>query len=958
MSGLLERDAELRRIARALERARDGHGGALIVGGPAGIGKSALLAEARAAAEAGGAVVLRARGAELEREFGFGVVRQLYEPRLAAAPPDARAEWLEGAAGLAVRLLGLPGAGATPDPAAVAPDPSFAILHGLYWLCAQLATEAPLCLVVDDAHWADTASLRYLAFLLGRLDELRVTLLLGLRLAEPGAAADLVRALAADPAAELIEPPPLSERAVARLVADGLQAEPAPAFAAACHRATGGVPFLVDQLIRALGDDGVPPTAEAAPRLEDIGSRSVGRWVLLRLGRLPRPAGQLARAVAVLEVADPAQAAELAGLDRDEAGRAADALAAAGILQSGWPLQFVHPVVRRAIYDEIGSGERADGHRRAARLLVAAGAPAERVAEHLLAGEPAAEPWVVEHLWAAARTATGNGAADSAVAYLDRALVEPPAEEQRSALLLELGLAELTAGRDGAFAHLGAAVEAAPDTEPQVTAALVHGLALARENRFAEGIEVLDRVAAAVPEGGELLGGALEILAVGIAMLDVEMTEAHRGRLEAARRRATDLDAAPRELRALAGLIAVQSNEPAEVAAGLARRAVDGVIAEMPEATDLPFLQQAAVTLLWTEHHEELGPLLDAAIEQGRAIGDPSLFAGPLAYRGLMALHRGDLRAAEADARTALEATGLPAPALYRVLNVAVAVESLVEQGELEAAEALLGPVDSEVEIKASVTATTRLSRARLRLIQRRFDESLADATGAGDVARRLGFDGPGWLPWRACAVPALLALGRQEEATRLAAEDVELARAFGAPRTLGIALHGQGLAAGEAGEASLRQAIELHERAGAALDRARSLCALGALLRRTKRRAEGRELLREALDVAHRAGARPMADVAETEVRATGARPRRVVLTGLEALTASERRVAELAAEGLTNRQIAQSLFVTARTVEGHLTGVFRKLDVSSRADLGAALTATATGAARTAAPGDAAPA
>src|SRR4051812_26181554 len=138
MSGLLERDAELRRIARALERAGDGRGGALIVGGPAGIGKSALLAEARAAAEGGGAVVLRARGAELEREFGFGVVRQLFEPRLAAAPPDARAESLERAGGLAVRRPGPPAGGAPPGPAAGAPDPSFAVLHGLYWLCAQL----------------------------------------------------------------------------------------------------------------------------------------------------------------------------------------------------------------------------------------------------------------------------------------------------------------------------------------------------------------------------------------------------------------------------------------------------------------------------------------------------------------------------------------------------------------------------------------------------------------------------------------------------------------------------------------------------------------------------------------------------------------------------------------------------------------------------------------------------
>ena len=122
-------------------------------------------------------------------------------------------------------------------------------------------------------------------------------------------------------------------------------------------------------------------------------------------------------------------------------------------------------------------------------------------------------------------------------------------------------------------------------------------------------------------------------------------------------------------------------------------------------------------------------------------------------------------------------------------------------------------------------------------------------------------------------------------------------------------------------------------------LDHARSLVDLGALLRRANKRSEARDVLRQALDSAHRLGARPLAERAETELRATGARPRRVVLTGLEALTASERRVAELAAQDLTNREIAQQLFVTARTVEGHLTSVFRKLRITSRDELSAAL-------------------
>jgi AAA ATPase domain len=137
------------------------------VEGQAGIGKTALLAVARGAAAGEGFGVMRARGAELEREFAFGVVRQLFEPVVAGASQEERSQLLDGPPGVAARLLGLPGlGGAIATAAPIAPDPSFAVLHGLYWLCANLAARHPVALIVDDAHWADGASLRFLAFLL------------------------------------------------------------------------------------------------------------------------------------------------------------------------------------------------------------------------------------------------------------------------------------------------------------------------------------------------------------------------------------------------------------------------------------------------------------------------------------------------------------------------------------------------------------------------------------------------------------------------------------------------------------------------------------------------------------------------------------------------------------------------------------------------------------------------
>ena len=206
----------------------------------------------------------------------------------------------------------------------------------------------------------------------------------------------------------------------------------------------------------------------------------------------------------------------------------------------------------------------------------------------------------------------------------------------------------------------------------------------------------------------------------------------------------------------------------------------------------------------------------------------------------------------------------------------------------------------------------------------------------------------PCLLPWRSDAALAQLALGDRDAARRLSDEELVLARDFGAPRALGVALRAAGLVAGDVGgELLLREAVEVLAGRDTRLEQARALTDLGALLRRSNRRVDAREPLRQALDAAHRAGAGPLADRAETELRATGARPRRVLLTGHEALTASERRIAELAAEGLTNREIAQNLFVTARTVEGHLTNVFHKLDINARAELPAALRTTAATAA-----------
>jgi DNA-binding CsgD family transcriptional regulator len=561
----------------------------------------------------------------------------------------------------------------------------------------------------------------------------------------------------------------------------------------------------------------------------------------------------------------------------------------------------------------------------------------------LLLTEPAADEWVVERLVDAARVAIRHGAPEAAAAFLRRALAEPPQGELFD-LLLELGAAEASAGVDGWVEHLQAAVEAAPDAAAAALAARVLASALNRDQRHAQAVAVLDRAASVLEPVDGALALFLEAAAVVDALNDPVTAASMGSRAEALRERARADSEAPPDVLAAAAFSSVLANEPAGVGAELAGRAL-ALMGETLFRGEAPWPSSAlfartALSLLWAEHYPRVRPLLDDSIAQARVTGDSGRLSVGLGTRSWLALRRGDLRAAEADARTALAAGELPAPPLYRVLNRGLLVEALVEQGELETAEQGLAGVDGEAQ-GGSLTATVlRFARGRLRFEQGRAGEALEDFTAVGERLTAGRVSCPSFLPWRSAAALVQALLGDNEEAVRLAQEELDLAEAFGAPRTLGVARRACGLVTGgDRGQQLLREAIEAFDRGDAALERARALADLGAALRRRNHRSEAREPLREALDAAHRLGAARLSDYAETELRATGARPRRVVLTGVDSLTASERRVAELASQNLTNREIAQTLFVTSRTVEGHLTSVFRKLRLDSRQELSAAL-------------------
>ena len=384
---------------------------------------------------------------------------------------------------------------ASPDEGAPTGDASFAALHGLYWLALNLAAERPLLLEVDDLQWCDRPSLRFLAYLVRRLEGQPVLVTASVRTGDPPTDAALLAEIANDPATAHVRPGPLSEDAVGQLVARRLGAEPDRLFREACHRTTGGNPLLVRQLLNALETESVKPDAAHADVVRAIGSRAVSSSVLLRLARLPGEAAAVARAVAVLgEGADLAPVAGVSGLDEAQVAGAMAALARAEILRPEPPPGFVHPLVRDAVYHGLPLGERELLHARAARVLRDTGASLDQVAGQLMHTPRRGDADAARLLHEAGLAAFARGAVDNSVSYLRRALDEPPPPEVRPQLLLDLGEVEaLTRGPDGAR-HLREAYEgldrrrpARPRRERARPHPPVHGLAGRRRRRRSPG---------------------------------------------------------------------------------------------------------------------------------------------------------------------------------------------------------------------------------------------------------------------------------------------------------------------------------------------------------------------------------------------------------------------------------------------------------------------------------------
>jgi DNA-binding CsgD family transcriptional regulator len=805
---------------------------------------------------------------------------------------------------------------------------SFAILHSLYWLTVTLAADSPLMIAVDDLHWCDEPSLRFLSYLVHRLEGLGVALLCTVRPRERQARTPLVSGIVADPAARLVRPGPLSIEATARLVSEGLGGSADEMFATACHTSTSGNPLLLKELIGMMQIEGVLPDSGQVSAVTALGPRAVSHAVLVRLGRVTDDALRLARAASVVPAGgDLALLASLAELEVGDAAAAASALVAAEILSDDAEPRFVHPLVGQAIYEDMPTPDRSLAHERAARLLRERGSPAGAVAAHLALAPAGGREWVCDVLQEAARQSLRAGSPASAVHYLARALAEPAPPERRAGLLLELGSAEAMLDSSSAIDHLTQAFEQGGDgVTVRAAAAVTLARTLLFYGRPDESVALIRRASAEMEPGADVRLGleALELMAM------VYGTERPPSAQRLRRRLTSGAGPGAKMLAAVVSRQLAYGGGNADECVRLAFDALEG--GELI-AADNSFLSVTAILTLVRADRSEADDAWDELLHESRVRGSLVAKAGCSLWRAYASLRRGELDDVEELLESALEEFWLlGAGTLPRAHHAGFLSGVLRERGDLAGARRVLEAV--KVPRDASDHARYWLDAlAELLLAEERFEEAVRVAE---TMERRFALlANPFDTPARLHRAVALYHLGRHEDGLALAVESLELARRWGAPGTVSRALRVLGTLERAEGLGHLRDAVDAAAGSVARLEYAKALVALGTSLRRARRPADARDPLRRGLASADALGATALVARARHELRAAGARPRTAALTGPAALTSAERRVAERAAVGQTNRAIAEALFVTTKTIELHLRNAYRKLGVSSRGQL-----------------------
>lgn len=918
---LVERDAEIAALADLVEAAVQRRGGSARVLGAAGLGKTAMVRSlAHHATERGARVWLTSAG-QLESRIPFGVVRRLLDRPVRALDQESRSRLEEGPSRVALTHLWPRSPGDSGD----APGPGD-MTHSLGWLVEELVEAGPpVVLVIDDAQWADEESLLFLDLLRERLAGLAAAVVVSAR-DEVADRSPALAALIADRDAAVLRLAPLSPRGVDTVLSEAWASTPAE-VAAAVSEVTGGNPFLLHALADALTE--VAGTLDAA-LVRNVVPESVVDLVLARLASLPADEQALARAVAVLDAGSLPVAAALAGLDPTEAAGAADSLRRTGLLAEGGVLRFRHALLRSAVDALLGPDTRDRLHRAAARLLVSAAAPDRAAAAaHLLSASGAGDPWSVELLRSSAAEALALGAPQSAVALLRRAVDEPPPPAELAAVTFELGQAELRTFDPDCATTLARSYALATTPPDRAARALVLAAAYGFAGRHAEATDVLAEARAAIAGTDRELELTLFASWAAVALLLPDrVAEARRALAEVGE--LAGASAAERLVIIQQLYVAASTNEPAPVIRTLAGRVIGD--------WDSPEQHPETGDWVWPRlfvgrigDYDAVRRLTDHGLAHASASGSVVGMIAANFVRAFTEYDAGAFPVAEQHYRAMLEHHdgGL----LIQLLGHSGLAQTLSRQGRHREARDVLAQFPEELDPRTPSSGAALIWHARAVVAHGEGDHlnALAATEQLGALLTRLGADSPTWVSWRPLAIDPLRSLGRIDEARALATEHLALCERSEVRHLIGEAL----CLVGTVTESQV-EAIGLARRgvamlAGTGADFRAGTCSLvlGSMLRRSGSKAEARQYLRTAIDVLTECGADGVADFAADELAATGVRLTRA---DQRRLTPSERRVAELVLRGLSNREIALRLHVTRKTVETHLTAVYRKLGISRR--------------------------
>ncbi|KUN19870.1 hypothetical protein AQJ23_36100 [Streptomyces antibioticus] len=949
---LFERESELAAVDEALgeltglradgaEPGGQPRGALLAFAGPAGLGKTTLMAEVRRRAAARGCTVLSARGGDQEQRVAFHVARQLLQPRFAgAAEADLRAQlgsWYD----IVGPALGLcaPTDGAPPDPQG--------LRDGLDWVLTHLTVQrAPMVLALDDAHWADPESLGWLAAFAPRAEELPLLVVVAYRPDELPDHAESLRGLPGRAGGRPIDLEPLSAVAVARLVREALGTHADDAFCRECWAVTAGNPFETVELTAKIHDRGLNPTEAGAHLLRDLAAAVKGSGLIARLERLGTSTVRFAWACAVLGTEiHPALAAAVAGLGHEEAADAADALRGARILTGAETLEFVHPLIATAVYRAIPSGVRVALHGQAAWCLINDGQGPSAAARHLLETHPDGDNWVVQQLRAAAAETLRSGAPDAARSYLARALREPPPFEDRAAVLHELGSASLLTEPATTVNHLRAALEE-PIADPELRHQIVYRLSqvLAHSDRLAEASDTLAREIRVTDDARVKLRMVSEQFMWDAFRADEPDHPSRSRRLAKLADRLKGRDLTERYIIGLRTWDAILRGEPAHVALHHAERALAGGLgwAEVDRGFEVPVL--VALAFMYADRPGRTEELFAAGIadfeRQGWRGAHLSFGYTLLAY---LRYRRGRLAEAEDFVRAGLrlaERVGPGTPAHWYA--VGILIEVLLARGRVtEAAQTAEDYAFSEPFPAAVVFPDAQTVYGELLLARGLTKDAVGQLASAGRRLDPRGIRNPAWCPWQLHLARAE-AHDTPERAVTTALEALSRARQFGTPSAIGQALRTAAeVSSGSARVKYLEEAVAHLECSPAGYELACALVALGTELRRTGRAAEAAEHLYRGLDAAVQCGADGLVEEARDELAAAGLRPRRLHSTETDTLTSRERLAANLTVKGLGRAEIASELHIDEQTVVRLMSAVYRKMG-TDQTGLAAALKPT----------------